>query len=139
MTRDGILRLDRAATTLSVLAACSIWMPIAEAGQEANVFTVTGSWQAAQSAPTPTTGICRQSNSGVFGTNVTVVCSLTGANGFSNPWIRYENNNYGYLYQLSTNGILLGTVDGYFNARNEISWNMINLVDRSYMELKVGW
>lgn len=139
MTRDGNLRLDRAAATLSVLAACSIWMPVVEAGQAANVFYVTGLWQATQSAPMPATGLCTQSNVGVFGANVTVVCSLTGANGFSNPWVGYENNAYGYLYQLSSGGRLLGTVDGYFNSRNEISWNLINLVDRSYMELKVGW
>ncbi len=87
------------------------------------------------------TGFCvRNVGPNGFGATVTVVCS-TGAvvDLFANPWQTPQGGAYRYLYQVSSGGVLLGTIDSYSGSGNETSWRVIDLMNHKYLEMQVGW
>jgi len=87
------------------------------------------------------TGFCSK-NTGLngFGASVTVVCSTgTVVDLFSDPWMTAQGGAYRYLSHVRSRGALLGTIDSYSGAGNETSWHVIDLPDRKYLEMQVGW
>lgn len=116
----------------------------AQVGGQFNVTVNLQSLGAGQNA-TPNSAFCRSTNApGSFGATVTVVCA-TGAvvdisPGRSDmPWSPMHGGAYRYLLQASQDGNLLGTVDSYIGTGTITSWRVINLVDRDYLEMLVGW
>ncbi len=116
-----------------------------DAAQASGQFWVTATLLGSNSSngnpAVSTTGFCTK-NTGLngFGASVTVVCS-TGAvvDLFANPWLTPQGGAYRYLYHIRSGGVLLGTIDSFSGAGNETSWRVIDLLDRKYLEMQVGW
>ncbi len=93
----------------------------------------------------PISAFCRSPDTlGSFGATATVVCA-TGAvvdispSRIKTPLSPVHGGAYRYIFQASRDGNILGTVDSYVEVGNETSWRVINLIDRVYLEMLVGW
>jgi hypothetical protein len=90
-------------------------------------------------------GLCRSSNTiNVFGEAVTVICSSGKTIGFSGdtmnlPWTEIPDGPFHYVNLLSGTSEIMGTVDSYAGSGTVTSWRVVNLADREYIELMVGW
>ena len=99
----------------------------------------------AESRPTPDSAFCRSTNlPGAFGATVTVVCSTgvvvdvsSGESGM--PWVPMHGGAYRYLVQVRRADELLATVDSYTGLGTVTSWRVVQLANREYVELTVGW
>lgn len=122
----------------------------AQAAQRSGQFAVTVNLLSASNpvASNPTlqkTIFCRSSPALAFGAIVTVVCS-TGAvvdiSAPANDIPRTPMHSGGsanrYILQGSGGG-LPGIVDSYIGPGTTSSWRMVQLTDRDYLELLVGW
>ena len=90
-------------------------------------------------------GLCVNTTSADnFGARATVVCS-TGAlvdlsSGRSaNPWIPMHGGAFRYVTQVFWNGDWIDSIDDSPGAGTVTSWRRVNLADRQYLELTVGW
>jgi hypothetical protein len=117
----------------------------ANASQGSGQFLVTATLLGGSNPPqipaAPTTGFCiKNLGASGFGATVTVVCS-TGAvvDLGANPWLTPQGGAYRYLYQISSGGVLLGTIDSYSGIGNETSWRVVDVMDHKYLEMQVGW
>lgn len=117
------------------------------AEQVSGQFNVTVNLQssAVASQIAPNSAFCRSTNApGSFGASVTVVCA-TGAVVDVSPsrtgltWSPLQSGTYRYIFQVSRDGDILGTVDSYVGVGSASSWRVINLVDRDYLEMLVDW
>lgn len=108
-------------------------------------FNVTVNVQSANSPTLPQTGFCRTNPGGqAFGATVTVVCSTGAVVDISPghtglPWSPMHGGAYRYLINVRRGDDLLGTIDSYVGAGNAISWRVISLTDRDYLEILTDW
>jgi hypothetical protein len=93
----------------------------------------------------PNTALCRVTNlPGSFGATVTVVCS-TGAvvdvsmAGRGLPPTVANGGAFRFLTSVFRGGAVLGTVDSDTGPGTMTSWRIVNLDDRDYFEMLVGW
>lgn len=99
----------------------------------------------AENRPLPESAFCRSSNlPGAFGATVTVVCSTgavvdvsSGESGM--PWVPKHGGAYRYLVQVRRADEMLATVDSYTGLGTVTSWRVVQLANREYVELTVGW
>ena len=132
--------LGRAAGMALLLGLCALPGFAAKGGAG---FNVTVDLQSGERAPT--TEFCRTSNAvGGFGATVTVVCSTgavvdisSGQSGM--PWVPMHGGAYRYLFHITRNGEVVGTVDSYTGVGTVTSWRIVQAVNRDYLELTVGW
>lgn len=120
---------------------------IVNAEQLGGQFNVTVNLQSSDAGAqiAPNSAFCRSTNApGSFGATVTVACA-TGAVVDVSPsrtgtsWSPVNGGAYRYIFQASRDGNILGTIDSYVSVGSEISWRVINLVDRDYFEMSVNW
>ena len=125
--------------TLGVLLGC--FAVSANAAQGSGQFYVTATLLTAATAPSSV--FCRSSSALAFSAIVTVVCA-TGevvditapARGI--PWA--PGGAYHYIMQGSYAGSgVPDAFDGFVGPGTAASWRIIQLVDRDYLELLVGW
>lgn len=140
---------QRAVPVRQSITAISLWVAVlicgyvsaVNAAQVSGQFNVKVNLQNTNSPAAPRTGFCvKRTGLARFGATVTVVCS-TGAvvDIFADPWMYYRVGAYRYLFQLSSGAELLGTINSYADVGSETSWRVINLTDRKYLEMQVGW
>ena len=148
-----LLRLRSAANSCCMafaLGACVFPADAAQSGEQFNVKVKlqTGSGTTAggpTGGGTTGDGLCRNTaGADAFGAQVTVVCSTgtmvnispgrTGA-----PWSPMHGGAYRFITQVTWNGDLIDSVDNAPGAGTITSWRAVNLVDRSYFEMTVGW
>jgi len=55
------------------------------------------------------------------------------------PWTEIPDGPFRYVNLLSGNSEILATVDSYAGSGTVTSWRIVNLADRDYLELMVGW
>lgn len=134
-------KLTTASLALAVFFSC--FAVSASAGEASGQFQVTATLLTANTPARPATAFCaRITRSNGFGATLTAGCTTgTIANQSANPWMNAyaDGSAYRYLYQISAGGQLMGTIDGYTDLGNEISWREIVLMDRKYLEMRVGW
>lgn len=90
-------------------------------------------------------GLCRNTaGADAFGAYVTVVCSTgtmvdisPGKSGA--PWTPMHGGAYRFITQVYWNGDWVDSVDDASGAGTVTSWRVVNLRDRSYFEMTVGW
>ena len=110
---------------------------------------MTVNLQSANSPTLPQSVFCTSNPGGLaFGATVTVVCS-TGAvvdispSRTNLPWAPMHGGAYRYILQAGWCGddLLdpLCTGDRYVGAGITTSWRMVNLMDRNYLEMLLGW
>jgi hypothetical protein len=117
------------------------------AAQVSGQFNVTVTLQSG-SSPTPTlpqSAFCTTSPGGqAFGATVTVVCS-TGAfvdiapSRTGQPWSPMHGGAYRYIFQASSGGDVLGTIDSYVGIGTTTSWRVVNAVNWDYFEMTTAW
>ena len=124
------------AARLALAALCFVALTNAAAAQASRQFLVTASL-----AQSPITGFCSRSvGPNGFGATVTVVCS-TGAvvDVFAGPGVLQYSDAYRNLFQISAGGNILGTIDSYSGGGTVTSWRVLDIEDREYLEMVVGW
>ena len=117
------------------------------AAQVSGQFNVTVTLQSG-SSPTPMlpqSAFCTTSPGGqAFGATVTVVCS-TGAfvdiapSRSGQPWSPMHGGAYRYIFQASSGGDVLGTIDSYVGIGTTTSWRVVNAVNWDYFEMTTAW
>ena len=90
-------------------------------------------------------GLCLNTTSADnFGARATVVCS-TGAlvdlspGRSNNPWIPMHGGAFRYVTQVFWNGDWIDSIDDSPGSGTVTSWRRVNLVNREYLELTIGW
>jgi hypothetical protein len=114
------------------------------AAQVSRPFNVTVNLQTTV-VPDSDSAFCRTTNApGSFGATVTVVCKTgavvdiaPGKTGM--PWTPMHGGAYRYLFQISSGGYALGTIDSYVGVGSVASWRVVNLTDWQYLEMLVNW
>ena len=110
------------------------------AAQVSGQFNVTVNLQSTSSS-----AFCRSSNAlGSFGATVTVVCSTgavvdisPGSTGM--PWSPMHGGANRYVTQVFWNGDWVESLNDTPGAGTITSWRVVNLLNRNYVELTVGW
>ena len=129
-----------------ILAAMLGWFMVpANAAQGSGQFYVTATLLTAATAPS--SAFCLSSNTpGSFGAHVTVVCSTgavvdisPGSPATGMPWSPMHGGAYRFLTNISSASGFLGTVDSDTGPGTVTSWRLVNLADRDYLEMLVGW
>lgn len=122
----------------ALLAASILQSSMASAAQTNNVFNVVVSLNK------PTSAFCRSNTGhGSYGATVTVVCETgevvdIAALGNGMPWKPTHGGAYRFITEFST-------ATDYLTAINDrgvgtvTSWRTVNLQDRDYIELLIGW
>ncbi len=90
-------------------------------------------------------GLCINTTSADnFGARATVVCS-TGAlvdlspGRINNPWIPMHGGAFRYVTQVFWNGDWIDSIDDSPGTGTVTSWRRVNLANREYLELTIGW
>ena len=90
-------------------------------------------------------GLCLNTTSADnFGARATVVCS-TGAlvdlspGRSENPWIPMHGGAFRYVTQVFWNGDWIESIDDSPGTGTVTSWRRVNLLNREYLELTIGW
>ncbi len=90
-------------------------------------------------------GLCLNTTSADnFGARATVVCS-TGAlvdlapGRSNNPWIPMHGGAFRYVTQVFWNGDWIDSIDDSPGSGTVTSWRRVNLANREYLEITVGW
>lgn len=131
-----------AAEVFSLAALLFLWAHPSYAAQTSSRFTVNINLQ--PNGNLSNTGLCRSSNRiGSFGEAVTIECSTGKAVTFSGgasklPWSAVQDGHYRFIIQLSGSGVPPDS-DRLVGAGTVTSWRIVNLADREYLELMVGW
>lgn len=93
----------------------------------------------------PGSAFCVSHNApGSFGATVTVVCS-TGAfvdispSQARPPWTPTHGGSFRYATQVFWNGDWLESLDDRLGTGTITSWRVVNLMNRNYLEMTVGW
>jgi len=55
------------------------------------------------------------------------------------PWTEIPDGPFRYVNLLSGTSEILGTVDSYAGSGTVTSWRVVNLADRDYIEMMIGW
>ena len=126
----------------ALLAASVLQVNISLAAQTTNAFNVVvrlnNNNAASESA------FCRSNTgSGSFGATVTVVCATgavadIAAIGNGMPWKPTHGGAYRFITQFSTAADYRDTINNR-GVGTVTSWRTINLQDRDYLELLIGW
>jgi hypothetical protein len=129
-------------TLATLLVLCILPLP-SYAAQVNTQFKVLINLQS--NSGTPNAGLCRSSGRiGNFGEVITVECStgkVVTFSGNSSNLARtaMQDGSYRFLTQFSETGVSLGTLDIYAGGGTVTSWRIVNLANRDYIELMVGW
>ena len=149
MNIDAILRSLThrlpAARIVVFAVALGVWAFPSQAGQTGVQFKVAVTLQSANSPTLPQTIFCRTNPGGLaFGAIVTVVCSTgavvdisPGRTGM--PWSPMHGGAYRYVTQVFWNGDWVESLDDTPGTGTVTSWRIVNLLNRNYVELTVGW
>jgi hypothetical protein len=114
------------------------------AAQTSNAFNVVVRLNNPAAPPPSESAFCRSNKgSGSFGATVTIVCA-TGAvvdiaalgNGI--PWKPTHGGAYRFITQFSTATDYRDTINNK-GVGTVTSWRTVNLQDRDYLELLIGW
>ena len=90
-------------------------------------------------------GLCRNTaGADAFGAHVTVVCATGALVDISPgrggaPWVPMHGGAYRYVTQVFWNGDWIDNVDDRTGMGTTTSWRIVNLANRDYLELTVGW
>jgi hypothetical protein len=131
-----------------VLAAmfCCI-SPSVHAAHTSGQFNVLSTLLTTNSSVMSKTGFCTQSpNPSSFGAVVTIVCA-TGAVAdiqapkTAIPWTPLHGGAYRFsrLAGDAAGVQFSGAIDSYIGSGTITSWRSVNLADRDYLEMLVGW
>lgn len=111
----------------------------AYAGQSSETFNVNIDLNYIPSS----TGICTKSHPLDFGARVIISCAtgaildvLPGKTG--GAWPPMHGGAHHYVFQIGQSNMLT-TVESYLDLNSVVSWRVINLTDRDYLEMLVGW
>ena len=140
-----VMRKARAPSYLVLAVAFACFTPLVNAIQGSGHFNVTATLQSANSPTLPQSVFCTTNPGGLaFGAIVTVVCStgavvdiFPGRTGRSRPPMHGEA--YRYVYQVVWNGDWVESLDDTPGIGTITSWRTVNLLNRNYLELTVGW
>lgn len=129
-------------TLVTVLGFAAV--PV-NAAQLNGQFNVTVNLQSANSPTLPQTIFCHTNPGGLaFGAIVTVVCSTgpvvdisPGRTGRSGSPM--NGGAYRYVTQVFWNGDWVESLDDTPGTGTVTSWRIVNLLNRNYVELTVGW
>jgi hypothetical protein len=137
LTNKGLARAFALALTL--------WVLPVSAGQSSGVFNVNINLRSVNAPSVPKTGFCTKDPGPLgFGATLIIVCSTgetvdiaPGTIGV--PRAPMQGGAYHYVFQATGNVSLPSTIDSYVGAGNVTSWRIVNLLDRDYLEMLVGW
>lgn len=91
----------------------------------------------------PQRALCtRDAHPGAFGAEVTVVCSTGALLGVSKPQTLHgpvHGGAHRYTLQVTRGDHHLGTIDAHTTSGTILSWQVIELPSREYVELTLGW
>ena len=128
----NVYRTPLAKAWLVLPMLVGMWLCPAQAAQSNGQFNVNITLQSAKNPALAKTGACRGSSLINFGATVTLVCSTDRLEG------------YRYVLQFTRAGEFIGYRESGF-PQNEsgpgtiASWRIIQLADRDYLEMLVGW
>ncbi len=133
-----ISHISLSATLVALLVHC---VSSADAAQLNRPFNVTVNLQQVASLE-PTSIFCRTSPALAFGAVLTVVCSTgevvdVSANPKAIPFAPIHGITYRYVTHGSAG--FINTEDEFSSLGTVTTWRMIDLVDRDYLEILVGW
>jgi len=89
--------------------------------------------------------LCRGSaRVGVFGETVIVVCSSGESVAFSGdttglPWSPVQDGGYRFITYTPESDESLDEISSYAGVGTVTSWRVVNLSNRDYLELMIGW
>ena len=128
--------------TLSV--ALGLLMSPAQAGAVNGQFSVTVSLRSTTSPALENAAFCRTSPALAFGALVTVVCATgevvdvtASARGLQGAPV--HGGSYRFILPGSYAGGLPDLYDGYTGFGTVATWRIVQLADRDYYELLLGW
>ena len=136
-----VMRKARASSYLVLAVAFGCFTPLVNAIQGGGQFNVTATLQSASSPSV----FCRTNPGGLaFNAAVTVVCSTGAVVDISPgragiPWSPMHGGAYRYATQVFWNGVWVESLDDTPGTGTITSWRLVNLLNRSYVELTVGW
>ena len=147
MCRDA--KLSSAQTALGALirfcalVAAALCLPVApaHAAQVSGAVNV----QVTLQPSTVTPGLCKSTSAAnALGAHATVVCSSDTLNDHAPtrprlPWSPMNGGGYRFVTQAFWNGDSLDSLDDTPGTGTITSWRIVNLVNRRYIELVVGW
>jgi hypothetical protein len=135
----------RALLAASVLLASSLLQAsIGMAAQAPNAFNVVVRLNNPAAPPPSDSAFCRSSTGrGYYGATVTVVCATgtvvdISAIGNGMPWKPTHGGAYRFITQFSTASDYQSTINNH-GVGTVTSWRTVNLQDRDYLELLIGW
>ncbi len=128
-------------STFTLVAMLVLFATSAHSAQVGGHFNVTVNLQNRVS-PAPTSIFCRSSPALAFGAVLTVVCSTgavvdVSANPNAIPYAPLNGNSYRYIMH-DTAGYI-DSIDDFSSLGTVTTWRMIDLADRDYLEVLVGW
>lgn len=143
MNLPVIKSVRSAGTGLLLAIACSCFMATSNAAAGSARFEVTATLLSA-SSPVGKTGFCTQGS----GATLVIVCSTDPAQpvvvntspvviGGSAALLQWSANRY--IFQNQNNVDLPANVNTYVGIGSSTSWRVVNLDDREYLEMLVGW
>lgn len=103
------------------------WLSPAQAAQSGGQFNVNITLLSANSPALPKTGTCHSSSLLNVGSAVTLVCSSDALT---------DNR---YVLQSTRTGEFIGFSESEAGSGNVASWRIIQLANREYLEMLIGW
>jgi len=104
-----------------------VWLCPAQAAQGGGQFNVNVTLQSTNSPTVPKTGTCHSSSLLNVGSAVTLVCSSD----------TLTDNRY--VLQSTRTGEFIGFSESEAGSGNVASWRIIQLANREYLEMLIGW
>ena len=136
--------VGRWAATLGIAVAPLLFAMSAHAGQVEGTFKVTVKLVPVNTPSLPKSAFCRTTPVLGFGAVVTVVCATGEVVDISNPsqgasFVPTHGGAFRFMLPGSYAAGLPYVYDGYTGHGTAASWRVIQLADRDYYELLVGW